>query len=78
MFELLTGKPPFETPSHTETYKKILAADYTVPLEISEEAKDHSAGPFSYIVRANLSYADCALIAFALCAERRLLSRNSF
>ena len=40
MFELLTGKPPFETPSHTETYKKILAADYTVPLEISEEAKD--------------------------------------
>ncbi|VDN06598.1 unnamed protein product [Thelazia callipaeda] len=39
-YELLTGKPPFESPTHNETYKLIMSVKYKFPSHISEEAKD--------------------------------------
>lgn len=39
-YELLVGKPPFETPSHDATYKKILSCDYRFPSNLLPEACD--------------------------------------
>ncbi|XP_029287315.1 aurora kinase A [Cottoperca gobio] len=41
-YEFLVGKPPFETKSHEETYRKISRVEYTYPAQsnISDGAKD--------------------------------------
>ena len=39
-YEFLVGKPPFETPSHANTYKKITSVDYKFPPDLSSEACD--------------------------------------
>jgi len=39
-YELLVGKPPFETESHDGTYKKITSVDYKFPHGLSLEACD--------------------------------------
>ncbi|PIK48096.1 putative aurora kinase A [Apostichopus japonicus] len=39
-YEFLVGKPPFETASNTETYRKITKVDYTFPSYVSEGARD--------------------------------------
>nr|KAI8762999.1 aurora kinase A-A-like; partial [Biomphalaria glabrata] len=39
-YEFLVGKPPFETESHEETYKKICKVDYKFPDYVSEGARD--------------------------------------
>lgn len=38
-YEFLTGKPPFETESHTETYRRIVKVDIHFPLGMSIEAR---------------------------------------
>lgn len=39
-YELLVGKPPFETPTHDATYKKILKCEYRFPSNLLPEACD--------------------------------------
>ncbi|XP_059183654.1 aurora kinase A isoform X2 [Centropristis striata] len=41
-YEFLVGKPPFETKSHEETYRKISRVEYTYPahIDVSAGAKD--------------------------------------
>ncbi|EFO26867.1 AUR protein kinase [Loa loa] len=39
-YELLVGKPPFESKTHNETYKLIANVKYTFPCHVSEGAKD--------------------------------------
>lgn len=39
-YELLVGKPPFETPSHEATYQKILKCEYRCPQNTLPEACD--------------------------------------
>lgn len=39
-FELLVGKPPFETESHTMTYKRIVAVNLIWPSLVSRGARD--------------------------------------
>ena len=39
-YEFLVGKPPFETESNNETYKKITRVDVKYPAHVSTEAKD--------------------------------------
>ncbi|KAI8790794.1 aurora kinase C, partial [Biomphalaria glabrata] len=39
-YEFLVGKPPFETGSHTETYKKICKVDLKFPEFVSDGARD--------------------------------------
>ncbi|KAJ8932595.1 hypothetical protein NQ318_023377, partial [Aromia moschata] len=39
-YEFLTGKPPFESSSYDETYKRISKAQFSFPSHVSEEAKD--------------------------------------
>jgi serine/threonine protein kinase len=39
-YELLVGKPPFETPSHDATYQKIIKVEYKCPPFVSSEASD--------------------------------------
>ncbi|XP_065828351.1 aurora kinase C-like [Oscarella lobularis] len=39
-YELLTGSPPFETKSHSDTYKKICRIDVHFPAHVSPGAKD--------------------------------------
>ncbi|XP_039286523.1 aurora kinase B isoform X2 [Nilaparvata lugens] len=39
-FELLTGKPPFETSTYEGTYRRILAVQYTIPDYVSGLARD--------------------------------------
>lgn len=39
-YELLVGKPPFETPTHDATYKKILRCEYRFPSNLLPEACD--------------------------------------
>lgn len=39
-FELLTGKPPFETKTYEGTYRRILAVQYTIPEYVSTLARD--------------------------------------
>jgi aurora kinase A len=39
-YELLVGKPPFETPTHDGTYHKILRVEYTCPPSMSPDAVD--------------------------------------
>ena len=39
-YELLAGKPPFETPSHDGTYQKITRVEYTCPPSMSPDAAD--------------------------------------
>ena len=39
-YELLVGKPPFETPTHDATYHKILRVEYTSPSWMSLDAVD--------------------------------------
>jgi serine/threonine protein kinase len=39
-YELLVGKPPFESEGHTETYRKITKVDIRFPPYISEKARD--------------------------------------
>lgn len=40
MYEFLVGSPPFESPGHNETYKRISKVDLRFPDGISESAKD--------------------------------------
>jgi serine/threonine protein kinase len=39
-YEFLCGEPPFEAPSHRETYKRILAVDLHFPKDVSPGARD--------------------------------------
>uniref|UniRef100_A0A3B4B654 non-specific serine/threonine protein kinase n=1 Tax=Periophthalmus magnuspinnatus TaxID=409849 RepID=A0A3B4B654_9GOBI len=39
-YECLVGNPPFETASHSETYKRIMKVDLKFPRIVSEGAKD--------------------------------------
>lgn len=39
-FECLVGKPPFESATYDDTYRKISRAQYTLPLFISNDARD--------------------------------------
>ena len=39
-YEFLCGKPPFETPSHQETYQKIVNVDLKFPPHVTEGAQD--------------------------------------
>uniref|UniRef100_A0A1A7WE64 non-specific serine/threonine protein kinase n=1 Tax=Iconisemion striatum TaxID=60296 RepID=A0A1A7WE64_9TELE len=39
-YECLVGHPPFETASHTETYKRIMKVDLSFPSAVSDGAKD--------------------------------------
>lgn len=39
-YELLAGKPPFETPTHDGTYQKITRVEYTCPPTMSPDAAD--------------------------------------
>lgn len=39
-YELLVGKPPFETPTHDATYQKILKCEYRFPSNLLPEACD--------------------------------------
>ncbi len=39
-YELLVGKPPFETPTHDGTYQKITRVEYKCPSSMSPEAVD--------------------------------------
>lgn len=39
-YELLCGKPAFETETSHETYQRIAKAKYTFPLYVSEGARD--------------------------------------
>jgi aurora kinase A len=39
-YELLVGKPPFETPTHDATYKKILNCEYRFPPNLQADACD--------------------------------------
>ena len=39
-YELLVGKPPFETESNSETYRRITRIDIRYPAYISDGAKD--------------------------------------
>ncbi|KAI6243529.1 Aurora kinase [Aphelenchoides fujianensis] len=39
-YELLVGRPPFETENSNDTYKRIAKATYTVPDHVSAEARD--------------------------------------
>ena len=39
-YELLVGKPPFETATHDATYHKILKVDYVCPKTMSPDAAD--------------------------------------
>lgn len=40
LFELLVGKPPFETDNHHETYRRIQACDIIFPSYIKPDARD--------------------------------------
>ena len=39
-YELLVGKPPFETPTHDGTYQKILKCEYKFPSNLLSESCD--------------------------------------
>lgn len=39
-YELLVGKPPFESAGHKETYRRITKVDLSFPSHMSEGAKD--------------------------------------
>lgn len=39
-YELLVGRPPFESKTHNETYKLIANIEYKLPSHISPGAKD--------------------------------------
>ncbi|GLH08896.1 Serine/threonine-protein kinase PLK4 [Gryllus bimaculatus] len=39
-YELLVGKPPFETPTYEETYVRISKAEYVYPPYVSSKARD--------------------------------------
>jgi serine/threonine protein kinase len=39
-YELLVGKPPFETPTHDATYQKIVRVEYSTPSSMSPDAAD--------------------------------------
>ena len=39
-YELLVGKPPFETPTHDATYQRITRVEYKFPPNVSQEAAD--------------------------------------
>ncbi|XP_063108425.1 aurora kinase C isoform X2 [Cavia porcellus] len=39
-YELLVGSPPFESPSHSETYRRILKVDMRFPLSMPAGAQD--------------------------------------
>ncbi|XP_016095407.1 aurora kinase B [Sinocyclocheilus grahami] len=39
-YEFLVGRPPFETKSHEETYRKISRAEFTYPAHVSEASRD--------------------------------------
>ncbi|KAM4678377.1 aurora kinase B [Discoglossus pictus] len=39
-YEFLVGKPPFESPSHGDTHRRIVHVDLTFPSFVSEGAKD--------------------------------------
>ena len=39
-YELLIGKPPFETPTHDGTYQRITKVEYRFPINVLPEACD--------------------------------------
>ena len=39
-YEFLVGKPPFEAPTHSETYRRIVKVDLRFPPTMSDGAKD--------------------------------------
>ncbi|XP_072517938.1 aurora kinase A [Salminus brasiliensis] len=39
-YEFLVGRPPFETKSHEETYRKISRVEFTYPAHVSEGSRD--------------------------------------
>ena len=50
-YEFLVGKPPFETESHAETYKRILSVDIKWPLHVTPgnnmQSRTNREGNFS-------------------------------
>jgi len=40
LYELLVGKPPFETDSHADTYRRIQEGDIKFPIQVADDAKD--------------------------------------
>lgn len=49
-YELLTGKPPFESKSNADTYKLISNVRYVMPKNISPEAQDFIAKVSQFIL----------------------------
>ena len=40
VFQMITGRPPFKAASEYLTFQKVAAAEYTLPEDVPEDARD--------------------------------------
>ena len=60
-YELLVGKPPFETESNSETYTRITKVDIRYPAYMSDGAKD-LISKVGFIATSKIHFDQCVLL----------------
>ncbi|XP_072255474.1 aurora kinase B-A-like [Pyxicephalus adspersus] len=72
-YELLVGSPPFESPSHTETHRRIVKVDLRFPSFLSEGSKDLIAKLLKYVPAQRLPLKDVMEHPWVRANSRRIM-----
>ncbi|XP_036053449.1 aurora kinase B isoform X2 [Onychomys torridus] len=76
-YELMVGNPPFESPSHSETYRRIVKVDLKFPHSVPEGAQDLISKLLKHNPSERLPLAQVAAHPWVRAHSRRVLSPSA-
>ncbi|XP_016820275.1 aurora kinase B isoform X2 [Cricetulus griseus] len=76
-YELMVGNPPFESPSHSETYRRIVKVDLKFPPSVPEGAQDLISKLLKHKPSDRLPLAQVAAHPWVRAHSRRVLSPSA-
>ncbi|XP_021081414.1 aurora kinase B isoform X3 [Mesocricetus auratus] len=77
-YELMVGNPPFESPSHSETYRRIVKVDLKFPPSVPEGAQDLISKLLKHKPSERLPLAQVAAHPWVRAHSRRVLSPSAY